>query len=144
GIKTEGQLGGATELETAYEIFKRNWVKVKRREVVNAFNDLIEDQFGKIEIKDIGSLFPVQLSDTLKEKIMTIDELRAEAGLPPLPNGEGNRLSTAPVVVKEEAVQSAESMGFSRSLEDDLKNGVNPYKELSEEEEKQFEEIGLS
>src|SRR5690606_18751141 len=35
-------------------------------------------------------------------------------------------------------------MGFSRSLEDDLKNGVNPYKELSEEEEKQFEEIGLS
>lgn len=144
GIKTEGQLGGATELETAYEIFKRNWVKVKRREIVNAFNDLIEDQYGKVDIKDIGSLFPKQLSDSLKEKIMTIDELRAEAGLPPLADGSGNRLSSAPVVVKEDAVQSAESMGFSRSLEDDLANGVNPYKELSEEEELEFESIGVS
>lgn len=144
GIKTEGQLGGATELETAYEIFKRNWVKVKRREIVNAFNELIADQFGTIEVKDIGSLFPKQLSDSLKEKIMTIDELRAEAGLPPLADGSGNRLSSAPVVVKEDAVQSAENMGFSRSVEDDLANGVNPYKELSEEEEKEFEAIGLS
>lgn len=144
GIKTEGQLGGATELETSYQIFKRNWVRVKRREVISALNALLEDRWGEIEIKDISSLFPKELSDTLKEKTMTIDEIRAEAGLAPLPDGEGERLTGAPVVVQEEAIQSAESMGFSNLSKEDLENGVNPYKQLSDEEELEFENIGIT
>src|SRR5690606_37825403 len=58
GIKTEGQLGGATELETAYSIFRQLWVKVKRREIVSAINDLIGTEFGEIEVVDKEKLFP--------------------------------------------------------------------------------------
>src|SRR5690625_1588274 len=112
GIKTEGQLGGATELETAYQIFNKLWVSVTRREVIGALNSLLEEQYGVIDIKDNGKLFPVELSDTLREKVYQIDEIRALEGLPELPNGEGKRLISDPIVVKEEAVREAESMGF--------------------------------
>lgn len=90
GVKTEGQLGGATELETAYEIFKSTYVKNKRMELLSAFKMLfIENNFiqGNINFRD-KPLFKTPLSETLKEKIMTVNELRKEAGLEPLANGD--------------------------------------------------------
>ena len=112
GIKTEGQLGGASELETAYSIFKQLWVRVKRREIVSAINEVISSQFGYIEIVDKEKLFKTELSDTLKEKVMTINEIRALEGLSSL-GEEGNRLIGAPIVVAEESIKEAEQMGLS-------------------------------
>ena len=139
GIKTEGQLGGATELETAYSIFKQLWVKVNRREILSSLNDLISSNFGLIEVLDSGKLFAVELSDSLREKVYTIDEIRAMEGKEPLSDGSGNRLLSAPVVVKEEAVQSAEKMGLSK--EDKL---IPEYREFTAEEEETFNSIGTS
>jgi hypothetical protein len=38
GIKTEGQLGGSTELRTAYEIFKNTYVKAKQQQIEKVVN----------------------------------------------------------------------------------------------------------
>jgi len=40
GVKTEGQLGGATELETAYAIFKATYIDKERTTLEGAFNRL--------------------------------------------------------------------------------------------------------
>ncbi len=89
GIKTDGQLGGATELETAYEIFKNLYVKNRRNELESGLNRLFaEINLGELEFKDKGSLFSATLTDAMKMKTYTINEIREEAGLPPLLNGD--------------------------------------------------------
>lgn len=92
GVKTEGQLGGATELETAYEIFQGTYSKNKQTDILSALNQLFQ---GSTLIKDgfifaQKPLFNKTISETLKEKIFTINELRKDAGLASLSNG--NRL----------------------------------------------------
>ncbi|WP_428329050.1 phage portal protein [Mucilaginibacter sp.] len=104
GIKTDGQLGGATELETAYEIFKNLFVKNRRNELESGLNRLFaEIGLGELEFKDKGSLFAATLSDAMKMKTYTINEIRAEAGLPDIENG--NRLidEVKPVPTQEPA-----------------------------------------
>ncbi|MES2265594.1 MAG: hypothetical protein V4520_02460 [Bacteroidota bacterium] len=105
GIKTEGQLGGATELETAYEIFKNLFVKNRRNELESGLNKLFADSgLGVLEFKDRGSLFAATLSDDLKTKTYTINEIRFEAGLPPLPNGDRLIDEVKPVPTQEPTV----------------------------------------
>lgn len=90
GVKTEGQLGGASELEVAYEVFKANYITNKRNELVAAFNMLfVTTGFvkGTIQFED-KPLFGNSVSEAMKEKIMTINELRAEVGLASLPDGD--------------------------------------------------------
>lgn len=90
GVKTEGQLGGATELETAYEIWKNKYVINKRNEIADALNMLFSNYDaipGEVEFSD-KPLFSTQARPETKEKIMTINEQRKEIGLPPLPNGD--------------------------------------------------------
>ena len=41
GIKTEGQLGGATELETAYAIYRATVIKPMQSRIVKVFNELL-------------------------------------------------------------------------------------------------------
>ncbi|RZK12915.1 MAG: hypothetical protein EOO46_01385 [Flavobacterium sp.] len=94
GVKTEGQLGGATELEISYEIFKGTYVRVKRDDLESALNYLFSTNKnikGSVVFAD-KPLFSASLSDVMKEKVLTIDEIRAEAGLPPLAEGKGTRL----------------------------------------------------
>lgn len=43
GVKTEGQLGGATELETAYAIFKATYIDTQRTTLEGAFNRLFKN-----------------------------------------------------------------------------------------------------
>lgn len=98
GVKTEGQLGGTTELEVAYEIFKNTYIRGKRNELTAALN-LLFTGFAQIssalEFTD-KPLFNTGLSETLKEKVYTINELRKEAGLPALPKGD-RLLSDSPI-----------------------------------------------
>ena len=90
GVKTEGQLGGATELETAYEIFKNTYIRQKRQELTGAFNNLFTGSTiikGFLDFTD-KALFSTQLSDTIKQQVYTINELRQEAGLPARADGD--------------------------------------------------------
>jgi len=102
GIKTDGQLGGATELETAYEIFKNLFVKNRRNELESGLNRLFaEINLGELEFKDMGSLFSATLSDVMKMKTYTINEIRNEAGLPPILNGDRLIDEVKPVPTQE-------------------------------------------
>lgn len=90
GIEKEGSLGNASELENAYQIFKNNYVKNARNEIQSGLNRLFSDfpSIPSVAFKDKERLFAVVLSDATKEKVLTINELRAEAGLPKLNDGD--------------------------------------------------------
>ena len=90
GVKTAGQLGASVELETAYEIFKDNYVINKRNEIAEGLNILFQEFElipTQVEFAD-KQLFSSRISEVLKDKIYTINELRKEAGLPPYANGD--------------------------------------------------------
>ena len=129
GVKTEGQLGSTQELETAYEIFQNKYIRVKRNELIGGFNALFTNSTlvtGSIEFLD-KPLFNTQLSETVKEKIYTINELRKLEGLPELPSG--NRLlSESPVIAPSEP---------QISLEKEEKG-----KRLTEEDYEQIKHLG--
>lgn len=90
GVKTEGQLGGTTEMEVAYEIFNNTYIRGKRNELTSALNlmftgsTLITDN---VEFQE-RPLFSSRVSDELKEKIFTVNELRQLAGKAPIEIGD--------------------------------------------------------
>lgn len=83
GIKTEGQLGGNTELKTAYDIFINTYAKPK----ANAFDKEINYLFSysmfpaKYELKQTDPI-GWQVPDSLLEKAISPDDVRAKLGLP--------------------------------------------------------------
>lgn len=123
GIKTSGQLGSSTELQASYEMFKNNYISVKRNEITTALNQLfINFQLiqGDITFFD-KPLFQTQIGDGLREKIYTIDELRNIDGSEPLPNNAGNRLIGEPVVTSQ-IQQSETTQPEQLQTNDSIKN----------------------
>jgi len=88
--KTEGQLGGATELETQYEIFKGKYIRVKRNELESAFkllfmnSEIITDAVEFID----RPLFGEQVPDEVKKSVLTINEWREIMGKPSIADGD--------------------------------------------------------
>lgn len=85
GIKTEGQLGGTTELKAAYEIFINTYAKPKQynlEKIVNYFTGLM----GKGADYYIDQLDPIgiALPDSAIEGALKPEEIREKLGLPPL------------------------------------------------------------
>lgn len=126
GVKTEGQLGGATELETSYEIYKANYIIDTRNSLTAALNYLFSDSktiTGKVQFGD-KKLFSTQIDSALKEKIYTINELRKEANLPELP--DGNRFLTdtesKPVVLVKEPKSEPEAFHLTELDFDKIKD----------------------
>lgn len=119
GVAIAGQMGGGTEMETAYEIFQNTYVRIKRNELLSAFNVLFsvgELVKGELDFAE-KQLFSARISETLKEKIYTINELRSEAGLKPLPNGDklmnelphvSESINPAPVQMSSDVFQLSE------------------------------------
>jgi hypothetical protein len=137
GVKTEGQLGGATELETAYEIFKNTYIRVKRDELESAFNMLFSTNKqigGKVRFQD-KPLFNTRLTETMKEKVMTINEIRKEAGLAAIPNGE-RLLSDSP-----QAQPSTETAPVEQA-EDVKKKSTPETRKLTEEDYDRIKDMG--
>jgi hypothetical protein len=85
GIKTEGQLGGRSEMREAYQLFQNTYVNAKQRaleEVVNylfKFNDIIAD----LELKPTEPI-SFEFSEAIISANMTQDEIREKLGLPPI------------------------------------------------------------
>lgn len=84
GVKTEGQLGGRQELVEAYELFKATYVNDRVRKVERMINYL--GSFNGVEGMELIPVEPItqRLSEAALLQIMTPEELREKAGLPPL------------------------------------------------------------
>lgn len=87
GIKTEGQLGGSSELETAFEIFDTIYCADIRNEIIAGLSGLFtECGFELFEFKKL-QLFTKQLDETTRARVWTVNELREIDGKPPIENG---------------------------------------------------------
>lgn len=84
GIKTEGQLGGRTEIDLAHDLFKNTWVKPNQRVLENWINKLYEF-YGfedRIKFKEVRPVQPFDFKDAFQ--FMTQNEIRDLIGLPAL------------------------------------------------------------
>lgn len=90
GIKQEGSLGNASEMETAYQIFQSTYCEGVRQELVGLFRDLFKNSAtikDEIEFIERPSLYNNELDLEDKMKFMTINEIRQEFNLPPIETG---------------------------------------------------------
>lgn len=85
GVKTEGQLGGRSEIREASELFQNTYVNAKQQaleEVINyllKFNDII----AELEIKKTEPI-SFQFTEQIISANMTQDEIREKLGLAPI------------------------------------------------------------
>ncbi len=82
GIKTEGQLGGRSEIRDAYQIFQNTYVNERQQEHEQVFNKLmnlagIEGEYKIIPVEPLSFEF----SEAVMSANMTRDEIREKLGL---------------------------------------------------------------
>lgn len=84
GVRTSGQLGGRGELIEAYELFKAVYVNDRVQKLERVFNYLFS--FNGLAVLEIEATDPIteRLSEDSLVQIMTKNELREKAGLPPI------------------------------------------------------------
>lgn len=85
GIKTEGQLGGNTELQTAYELFVNTYAKPKANAIDQEVEFLLSyslwpGEYELTQTEPVGWSIP----DDLLKQAITPDEVREKLGLPVL------------------------------------------------------------
>lgn len=85
GIKTEGQLGGRTELLEAWEHFYKTYIVYKQEVITRVFNNLLQVN-GLPPVLKIKPIEPIGItwSESTYVSVMTKDELREKLGLPKL------------------------------------------------------------
>jgi hypothetical protein len=106
GIKTEGQLGGTTELQAAYEIFKNTYANDKQHFIESVFNELATIKGATSEIVIIP-VEPIsfQLTEAALLQIAPKEYLLEKAGIDlskyaPVDSNTGN-LAASPANVNE-------------------------------------------
>ena len=89
GIKTEGQLGGRTELRDAYEIFNNTYVQERQETHNENFGELfaIIGIPGEYKIEPVEPL-KFEFSETIIAANLTQNEIREIMGKPPLEAGQ--------------------------------------------------------
>jgi hypothetical protein len=89
GIKTEGQLGGRTEIRDAYEIFNNTYVSERQQnmeEVLNKFRNM-KGEAGVYKIVPVEPL-KFEFSESIMAANLTQDEIRSLMGKEPLQAGQ--------------------------------------------------------
>jgi hypothetical protein len=150
-IKTAGQLGGSSELETAYQLFMNNYALERQKIITDALeyahytlNSFVGDIFfqnkplnlsGKTEevseiAKKINVLEP-NLQNVILQKL-TVNELRSIAGLNPVPNGDVIQQSFKNEVSDETVISWFSELGRTE------------YKEVFSQEVKDFTKLEMS
>ena len=84
GKGTPGKLSNTQELELSYEILKSNYIESKRKQIESGLSLLFGFEVEFVE----KSLFKTRVSESTREKILTINELRALEGLDPIDGGD--------------------------------------------------------
>jgi hypothetical protein len=84
GVRVSGQLGGRGELIEAYELFKAVYVNDRVQKLERVFNYLFS--FNGLAVLEIEPTDPIteRLSENSLMQIMSKNELREKAGLPPI------------------------------------------------------------
>jgi len=91
GVKTEGQLGGRSEMREAYQLFQNTYVNAKQRAIEDTvnylfkFNDIIAD----LELQPTEPI-SFEFSEAIISANMTQDEIRDKLGLPAIEKVEGS------------------------------------------------------
>lgn len=82
GIKTEGQLGGRSELRDAYQLFQNTYINAKQRALEETINYLYKfnDVTAKLELKATEPI-SFEFSEAIISQNMTQDEIRTKLGL---------------------------------------------------------------
>jgi len=119
GIKTEGQLGGRTEIREASELFQNTYVNGRQQWLEKVFNMLARYK-GVDTPLTIQRTEPIafEFSEAVLSEIMTKDEIREKVGLAPLvPPAQPSVSSTSQFSAQEDArdVEVFASYGVSRS-----------------------------
>lgn len=83
GIKTEGQLGGRSELRDAYQLFQNTYINAKQRALEETINYLYKfnDVTAKLELKPTEPI-SFEFSEAIISANMTQDEIREKLSLP--------------------------------------------------------------
>jgi hypothetical protein len=91
GIKTEGQLGGRSEMREAYQLFQNTYVNAKQRALEEVVNYLLKfnDVMAQLELKPTEPI-SFEFSEAIISANMTQDEIREKLGLPPIEKVEGS------------------------------------------------------
>lgn len=133
GIKTEGQLGGRSEMIDSYELMKNTVIKPKQKVLNTVFNFLLSfnqvDEVVLIQSEPIS----VQFSEQTLLSIMTTDELREKIGLPKL---EVPKPDNGAFAKQEKAViETFKKYGKPRSEFNVIKKRFVGFKKTQEAEE---------
>jgi hypothetical protein len=91
GIKTEGQLGGRSELRDAYQLFQNTYINAKQRAIEETINYLYKfnDVTAKLELKPTEPI-SFEFSEAIISANMTQDEIREKLSLPAIEKVESD------------------------------------------------------
>jgi hypothetical protein len=91
GIKTEGQLGGRSELRDAYQLFQNTYINAKQRAIEDTINYLYKfnDVTAKLELKPTEPI-SFEFSEAIISANMTQDEIREKLSLPAIEKVESD------------------------------------------------------
>ena len=118
GIKTEGQLGGRTEIRDAYEIFNNTYVAERQDEFNQVFTDFrnLKGEVGEFNIVPLEPL-KFEFTESIMVANLTQNEIRELMGREPLQAGQVT--SDGATAVVEQPVQQAVELPVSN---DAIKN----------------------
>jgi len=104
GIKTEGQLGGRTEIRDAYEIFNNTYVQERQEEFNNIFTDFrnLKGEVGEFNIIPLEPL-KFEFTENIMVANLTQNEIRELMGREPLQTGAVT--SDGETAINEQPVQ---------------------------------------
>ena len=106
GIKTEGQLGGRTEIRDVYEIFNNTYVQERQEEFNQVFTDFrnLKGEVGEFNIVPLEPL-KFEFTEAIMVANLTQNEIRELMGREPLQVGQVT--SDGQTAVVEQPVQQA-------------------------------------
>lgn len=112
GIKTEGQLGGNSELITAFELFKNGYVAAKQKMILKTWNYLFElNGWGTpLRIQDIEPI-NMQFSEAAYLQVLKPDEIRQKLGYPMLGEQQSAPVQMAKQLTDDEAIEIFSQFG---------------------------------
>jgi len=118
GIKTEGQLGGRTEIRDAYEIFNNTYVQERQEEFNQVFTDFrnLKGEVGEFNIVPLEPL-KFEFTENIMVANLTQNEIRELMGREPLQNGTVT--SDGEQAINEQPVKQIDELPISN---DAIKN----------------------
>jgi hypothetical protein len=111
GIKTEGQLGGSSEIRSSYEIFKSTYVNDKQQALESVFNMLARIKGAKNDMY-IKPVEPIgfELSEAALLQVAPREWLLEKAGIDPTKYGMATGPAAGPATDQQQAVQVNENL----------------------------------